>query len=80
VVQRNSGVASPEFFWGKIVDFRRATACCLECHLSKHKMTRYAKTLGAAVALAPPGYSYAAKKRFMQQLPCIWETENMRIL
>jgi len=30
----------------KMFDFRRITIFCLECRLSKHKMTRYVKNVG----------------------------------
>jgi len=36
-------------------NFRRITLCCLEKHLSKHKMTMFSENLGRAMApLAPP--------------------------
>jgi len=34
------------FFGGKSIDFKRATVFCLGHRLSKHKMTRYATSLG----------------------------------
>ena len=41
-----SGVASPKLFLRGKSDFRRATVFCVGCCFSRHKMTRYAKTLG----------------------------------
>jgi len=46
----NSGVASPEIFWGTIIwgpnffFFRRTTLFCLEKRFSKHKITLFLKT------------------------------------
>ena len=36
--------------WVKMFDFRRATVFCLRYCLLKHKMTRYSKNLGGALA------------------------------
>ena len=36
---RRSGVASPKFLGGEMLDFRRITLFCLEKRLLKHKMT-----------------------------------------
>jgi len=43
-----------KFFLVKIFDFRRATVFCLGYRLSEHKITRYAKNLGALAPLATP--------------------------
>ena len=42
------------FGWVKTFDFRRATVFCLRYSLLKHRMTRYSKKIGRAVAPFPP--------------------------
>jgi len=42
----HSGVASLKFWGGKIFNFRQITLFCMGYHLSRHKMTIYAKHFG----------------------------------
>jgi len=58
---QRSVVVSPKILGGKnfggskMFDFRRATLFCVRYRLSKHKMTRYSKNLGAmGLSLAMP--------------------------
>jgi len=47
----------PKIGGGKCFNFKSPTVFCLEHRLSRHKMTRFARNLGA-MSLGPPGYAY----------------------
>jgi len=67
-LDRASSVASPKIWGGgKMFDFRRIALFCLEKRISKHKMTKFSKYLGAGMApLPPPGYASGSRDFFSQ--------------
>ena len=58
-----SAVTSLKFLGAKMLNFRQITLFCLGYHLSKHKMTIYAKNLGGMAPRTTPGYAYDLSTR-----------------